>query len=135
MSGYAVEQVNSVEVVAAWTVPPTVVTGRESAALWTSCGEYFLPKSVMATQLELVGIVSTPGLVLRLRLWDTTANQAINGAAETESTAPVRVLGGKVDLTGNRTYQVQAQCVITGEFEIGEGDAVFGVVTSATITD
>lgn len=128
MSGYAVEPANTVEVVAAWAVPQSVVTAVGAAPGWTSLGEYFLPKNCVA-QLELVGLVSSAGLTLTLRLWDVTNKAPVNGAASTTSQAPVRVLGTKVELTGNRTYQVQAQCV--GSVGIDK----FGVVQSATITD
>lgn len=134
MTGYAVEPVDTVEVVAAWCVPLSTVQAVSSAPGWKSLGEYFLPKGCIA-QLEVVGLVSSVGLEMTVRLWDVTAKAPANGAVTTQSTAPVRVLGSKVELLGNRTYQVQAQCVDTGEFEVAIGDFTFGVVQSATITD
>lgn len=134
MSGYAVEPAATVEVVAAWAVPLSTVPAVSSGTGWVSLGEYFLPKSCTA-QLEVLGLVSFEGLELTVRLWDTQAAAPVNGAVVTRSASPVRLLGSKVELPGNRTYQVQAQCVDTGEYEIGIGDSTFGIVQSATITD
>lgn len=129
MSGFAVEKVETLEVVAAWTAPQTVVTAVAAAPGWVSIGEYFLPKPVESAFLELVGLVSANGLTLHLRLWDTASGTPVNGAVSTTSRSPARVVGERVSLQGARTYQVQAQCVGAA------GDDKFGVVQTATITD
>lgn len=128
MSGFAVEGADSVEVVAAWTVPPSVITAVASGTGWMSLGQYYLPKSVTA-KLDMVGQVSAAGLTLTARLWDVTDKLPVNGAISTTSLAPVRVLGDQVNLTGGRTYQVQVQCVGAA------GDDKFGVIGAATISD
>lgn len=129
MSGFAVEKVKTLEVVAAWTVPKTVVTAVAAAPGWVNLGEYFLPKPVDSAFVELVGLVSANGLTLHLRLWDTVSGVPVNGAVSTTSRSPARVVGERISLPGNRTYQVQAQCVGA------VGDDKFGVVQTATITD
>src|SRR5690606_41415316 len=87
MSGFAVEKASSAEVVAAWTVPQSVVTAVNSAPGWGSIGEYYLPKSVTA-RLDLVGLVSADDLTLHMRLWDVTAAALSNGAMSTSSRSP-----------------------------------------------
>lgn len=127
MSGFAVEQVNKFEVVAAWQVPYSVVASAASPP-WVCLGQYYLPATVLA-KLDVVGMVSASGLTLSVRLWDTTTNQPVNGAVSTTSQAPVRMLGTQVELIGGRIYQVHARCVGTA------GDTRFGIVSTATISD
>lgn len=128
MSGFAVEKVTSLEVVAAWVAPKRVVPAVASSPGWYVMGEYYLPKSTMA-QLDAVGAVSHESLTLRVRLWDTTAKAVVQGGVSITSVAGTRIKGARVSLTGGRTYQVQAEC--TG----GSGDTLFGVAETVTITD
>lgn len=128
-SGFAVEGAASVEVVAAWTVPRTVVSAVAAAPGWMAIGEYYLPKSCTA-RLDVVGLVASAGLTLTTRLWDTTDKLPINGSVAISAVAtPTRSLGEAVQLLGDRTYQVQVQCVGAA------GDDKFGVVLAATISD
>lgn len=128
LQGMAVEPATSVEVVAAWVVPKTVVSAVAAAPGWVVLGEYFLPKSTKA-RLESILSVSADGLTARVRLWDVTAGAALPGAVTRTSQVPARELGGVVSLVGNRSYQVQAECVG------GEGEDQFAVIESAGITD
>jgi hypothetical protein len=128
MSGFALEKAGTVEVVAAWTVPQRVITAVAVAPGWNSLGEFYLPKSCDA-KLDVVAFVAASGLTFTARLWDTTAKAAVNGSVSTTSQAPTRLLGETVTLTGDRTYQLQVQCVGSA------GDNKFGIVSAATITD
>jgi hypothetical protein len=128
MSGFAVEPVDALEVVAAWVAPKKTIPAVESSPGWFVLGEYFLPKSTMAF-LDVAGCVSHESLTLRVRLWDVEAKAAVPGVAEIRSVAGQRSKGVRVQLIGNRSYQVQAEC--TGAV----GDDRFGVVETATISD
>ncbi len=127
-SGFAVEKAATVEVVAAWVAPETVVSAVAAAPGWSLLGEYYLPKSCTA-RLDVVGLVSSAGLTLTTRLWDTTDKAAVNGSVAITATAPTRALGTAVQLLGDRTYQVHVQCVGAA------GDDKFGVICAATISD
>lgn len=130
MSGHAVTKITQYEVVAAWSVPQKTIAAVSAAPGWECLGEYYLPSTVKAAKLDVVGFVSVTGLTLHVRLWDTTDNAAVNGAVSTTSLlTPVRLLGEAVTLTGGRRYQIHAQC--TG----AAGGTRFGVVTTATISD
>ncbi len=128
MSGFAVEKVTSLEVVAAWVAPKRVVPAVASSPGWYVMGEYYLPKSTMA-QLDVVGCVSDVSLTLRARLWDVQAAAPVPGEVQIKKVDGDRVKGARVSLLGNRRYQVQVEC--TG----GAGDTLFGVAETATITD
>src|SRR5690606_25730797 len=81
MSGFAVEKVTSLEVVAAWVAPKRVVPAVASSPGWYVMGEYYLPKSTMA-QLDVVGCVSDASLTLRARLWDVQAAAPVPGEVQ-----------------------------------------------------
>lgn len=130
MSGHAVTPATQYEVVAAWSVPQKVIGAVAAAPGWECLGEYYLPSTVKAAKLDVVGFISIAGITLDVRLWDVTAKAAVNGAVSiTSILTPVRAIGEAVTLTGGRTYQVHAQC--TGAV----GGTRFGVVTTATISD
>lgn len=126
--GFAVESATSVEIVAAWTTPATVVSAVAASPGWRVIGEYYLPKSC-AARLDVVHLVSAVGLTSRVRLWDTL-DGAVPGSVETGAVVPTRSLGGMVQLTGGRTYQIQAEC--TGAAPAYDK---FSAVLAATISD
>lgn len=126
--GFAVESATSVEIVAAWTTPATVVSAVAASPGWRVIGEYYLPKSC-AARLDVVHLVSAVGLTSRVRLWDTHDGSAVPGAVETGAVVPTRSLGGMAQLTGGRTYQIQAEC--TG----ASGETKFSRILTATISD
>lgn len=127
--GFAVEEATTIEVVAAWTVPKTVVSCVAASPGWEVLGQYRLPKSCVA-RLEVIHLTTHEDLTSRVRLWDSTAGEPVSGAVSTSSTEPTHSLGGKVQLIGGHSYQVQAEC--TGSPAASDK---FSVVESATITD
>lgn len=126
--GFAVEDAQTVEIIAAWSSQKTFIYGVAASPGWQLLGQYFLPKSC-AARLDVVHLVSASGLTSRVRLWDVDARAAVGGSVSSVALSPERSLGGRVQLVGGRSYQVQAEC--TG----GVGADKFGVSLSATISD
>lgn len=128
-SGMAVEEAATLEVLAAWVAPKTVVPAVAATPGWHVIGEYYLPSSTLA-RLEAILSVSASGLTANVRLWDMSANAAISGAvAASTSTTTARQLSGRVNLTGNRRFQIQMEC--TGAI----GEDKFAILEAAGITD
>ena len=127
-SGMALEDADTVEVIAAYSAPKTVIPSVATTPGWVVVGEFPLPKSVSA-RLDANILVSAPGLTLRVRLYDMEDGAVSGATAQTTAQTSTRVLSGIVALQGGRSYQIQAEC--TG----GTGDSNFGVVSSATISD
>lgn len=128
MTGFAVEQATSLEIIAAWVAPKRTVPAVESTPGWYVVGEYFLPKSTTA-RLDVIASVSHESLTCRVRLWEVESRTPVPGTVIVQSTVGVRALGPGVSLVGGRRYQVQAECIGN------TGDDRFGVVEAATITD
>lgn len=133
--GFALTTASSIEVVAAYAAPQTVVPAVAATPGWQVLGAFYLPKSCSA-RLDALAMVSHASLTCRVRLYDVTDDasltataRVIAGGVSTSSTAPVRQLGGVVSLRAGHTYQIQAE--VTGN----AGDTYFGVVPTATITN
>lgn len=131
-SGFALTSASSVEVLAAYSAPRTTVLAVESTPGWQVVGAFYLPKTTTA-RVDALIMVSDPSLTCRVRLYDSTvgaiASRVVPGYASTSSIDLARKLGPVVTLTGGHLYQLQ--CEVTGD----EGDGLFGVVHTATITN
>jgi hypothetical protein len=133
-TGFGLETAASIEVIAAYAAPQTLVPAVNATPGWRVLGAFYLPKTVVA-RLDAMMMVSDDSLTCRVRLYDATPGamtpsaRVIQGTVSTQSTTSVRALGPKVTLTGGHLYQIQ--CEVTGD----EGDEFFGVVPTATITD
>jgi hypothetical protein len=129
-TGFALEEASSIEVIAAYSAPHTVVPAVASSPGWHVLGEFYLPKSVAKARLDALFMVSSDSLTCRVRLFDMTAKAEVSGSrAQSQTTSPKRILSGVVALTGGRNFQIQAEC--TG----GSGAGLFATVETATITD
>lgn len=127
--GFAVETATSIEAVAAWVVPQTVLTATATAGTWYVLGEYYLPTTV-SVSLDVTHQVSSALLTLQTRLWDVTDEAAVSNALVSTSSVPaVRTLSPAVELAGARRYQVQSRCYGSA------GPEFFGAVQAATISD
>jgi len=133
--GFALTTASSVEVIAAYSAPHTVIMAVATEPGWQSLGAFYMPKTSTA-RLDALMMVSDASLVCRVRLYDVTADPSllsadriIAGDVSTSSTIPVRQLGGVVTLRAGHTYQVQAEVIGT------VGGFYFGVVPTATITN
>lgn len=129
MLSFGLEKASSVEVVAAYSAPQTVVPAVSATPGWHVIGTFFLPKTVTA-RLDALIQVSKADLVVRVRLFDLHTLSPVSGfTSSTGSLLPVRALSPVAELTGNRRYQIQAECIGT------PADDAFGVVSTASITD
>lgn len=133
--GFALTTASSIEVIAAYSAPQTVIPAVAASPGWQALGSFYLPKSCSA-RLDALMMVSDASLTCRVRLYDVTvdatltaAARVIPGGVQTQSTTPVRQLGGVVSLKGGHTYQIQAEVV--GD----SGESFFGTVPTATITN
>lgn len=135
--GFALTTTSSIEVIAAYSAPQTVIPAVEETPGWQALGAFYLPKSTKA-RLDALMMVSDGSLTCRVRLYDVTEDESLEapdrvlaGAVSSSSTTPVRELGGVVQLRAGHTYQIQAE-VVGAEVP---GDESFGVVPTATITN
>lgn len=132
--GFALTEATTLEIIAAYAAPQTMVPAVAETPGWQVLGAFLLPKSVKA-RLDALVMVSDDSLTCRVRLYDATqramlpADRIIPGLVTTQSTTMQRRLGPLVQLTGGRLYQIQ--CEVTGD----TGDAYFAVVPTATITN
>lgn len=132
--GFALTQAASLEIVAAYAAPQTMVPAVAATPGWQVLGAFFLPKSTTA-RIDALMMVSDPSLTCRVRLYDATPGEmnpsarVVPGFASSQSTTAIRRLGPVVPLTGGRLYQLQ--CEVTGD----AGNDYFGVVPTATITN
>jgi len=133
--GFALTSASSVEIVAAYAAPLTTIQAVASTPGWIVLGAFYLPKSCDA-RLDAMMVVSDSSLTCRVRLYDVTVDSSLGAAARvipggvsTSSETIVRQLGGVVALKAGHIYQIQAE--VTGN----SGDAYFGVVPTATITN
>lgn len=128
MQGFALTETAEIEVLAAYSAPQQAIAAVAASPGWYVVGAFFLQTSA-TLKLELVGAVSHASLTMRARVFDLTSNQPVSGISVSisgaTSTTDQKVLSGPAPLTGNRTYQIQAE--VTGN----AGGSYFGVVRSA----
>lgn len=125
---FLIAETASVEVLSAYYSPQGTVPAVATEPGWYVLGGFFLAKSTQA-RLDVLGLVSQEGLICTVRLFDLKAAIPIAHPVVLTSQTATRVLGDQVGLTGDRNYQIQAQCVG------GESDADFAVLHSVTLTD
>jgi hypothetical protein len=131
INGYALEEASSVEVIAAYAAPMTVIQGVTATPGWYSVGMFFLSRTVENVRLEVIGLVSqAAGLTMNARLF-SVADAAVVSGSGLQITANAFTLqrSGKIALTGQRSYLIQAECV--GGNALNE----YGIVKTATVTD
>lgn len=133
--GFALTSASSVEIVAAYAAPQSVVPAVEESPGWQVLGAFYLPRSCNA-RLDALMMVSDASLTCRCRLFDATEDSSLSaddrvipGDVSTSSITPVRQLGGVVALRAGHTYQIQAEA--TGDV----GDEFFATVITATISN
>lgn len=127
--GHALENADTIEVVAAFSAAQRLILAVADAPGWYVLGAFYLPKSCDA-MLELQGCVTDGALTLQARLFDIAAAQPVTGMLiSSNPTVPTRMRSGLVTLTGAKTYQIQAQCFGAA------GDDKFAVISDATISD
>lgn len=127
--GHALEEADTTQVVAAFNAAHRHILAVSSEPGWYVLGTFFLPQSCQAT-LEIQGCVSDPSLTLKARLFDMSTAQGVSGCLVSGNPLTVtRMRSGLVNLTGARSYQVQAECLG------GVDDGLFAVISDATISD
>lgn len=127
--GHALTGATQVEVVAAYSGPQRVIPAVLETPGWYVYGAFFLPLDCDA-RLDVEGQVSATGNTLRLRLFDMEEAAAVSGSTvQITEEALTRRLSGVVALTGQRTYQIQAECIGASVAE-----DQYGVVQTATLS-
>jgi hypothetical protein len=130
MLSFGLEKANTVEVIAAYSAPQTVVPAVSASPGWHVIGTFFLPKTVRA-RLDALIQVSQDGVTARVRLFDLQTLAPVSGVqVQSTSTLPERKLSPLAELTGNRRYQIQAEAVAAAPDE-----ETFAVISTASITD
>lgn len=127
MEGYALTQATQFEVVSAYASARTQVPAVAESPGWHTIGAFWLPLDGLA-RLDVIGAVSESGLALRVRLFDLATGAPVPGEAVVSATATTRALGPTAQLTGQRTYQIQAECVGA------VGSARFATIDTATVS-
>lgn len=115
-----------VEVISAYSAANQMIPAVTATPGWFVIGSFFMPKSA-PVKLELIGVVSAGGLVMRARLFDLSTATPVSGTTTPNITSIVpdeRQVSGAVDLTGGRSYQIQVEV-------IGAVADSFGVVRNA----
>src|SRR5690606_34476949 len=103
--GFALTKAASLEVIAAYASPQTIIEAVAETPGWQVLGAFYLPKSTQA-RLDALMMVSDESLVCRVRLYDATpgaivaADRVVPGFATTQSKTMLRRLGPVVTLTG-----------------------------------
>ncbi len=134
--GFALETADTLEVIAAYSGPRTVIPAiagdPSSVSGWYVVGSFYLPRSCDA-RLDIIAVVSNPLLISRSRLFDMSTLAEVSGSRAIASPIlPVRLLSGVCSLVGTHMYQIQSDCVLpTGSV----ADTDFSVVSSGTISD
>lgn len=136
--GFALEPASTIEVIAAYSAPRTVVPAYggnpESEFFWFVVGAFWLPRSCLA-RLDVLACVSNAALLSRCRLYDLVDLEEVSGSrASTSSLAPARILSGEVSLTGARMFQIHVDCILSTDGSPA-ADTDFAVVSTATISD
>lgn len=134
MTNFALEEASTTEVVAAFTAPQEVIpaVGSGETNGWYAVGAFSPHISVTNVRLEGYGWVSTSGMTLQIRLWDTQALVALASVVSIVSTSLVSRKGIATNLIGGRTYQIQARALSAN---VSPVESEFGTMASATITD
>lgn len=125
--GFGLTKATSLEIITAYGVKQVTIPAVTSSPGWHVIGEFFMPKTASA-RLDVLGLVSASGLTLNARLFDMTTQQPLALVSTTSQTL-ARKLSGKHTITGQRSYQLQVECVGA------TGDNKFAVVGTATISD
>ena len=129
MSGFALNQAATLEVVTAYGTARTVVQAVDVSPGWLVLGAFELPKACDCV-VEAIGFVADSSLALRVRLFDLTDRAEVSGSiASTNSTTEGKFTSGQISLAGGHLYQVQSEC--TGN----DSPEFFGVVETATISN
>lgn len=129
MLSFGLEQATTTEVVAAYSMPQTLVPAVATTPGWHVGGTFYLPLTVKC-RLDALIQVSDGAVTANVRLFDLTALAPVSGMAVTSTSAtPERKLSPVVTLTGNRRYQIQVEALGT------PGDDAYAVVSTASITD
>ena len=138
LQGNALETASSVEVIAAYSAPQTVVPAFNTLdptnnTGWYVCGSFYLPRSCTA-RLDAIVFVTNNLLTCRLRLFDMQLLAELSGSRfSCAPLIPTRVLSGIVAMPGARMYQIQADCyLVSGSAPLA---TEFAVVAGATISD
>lgn len=132
INGHALEEASSVEVITAYSAAMTTVQGVETTPGWYSVGLFFLPRTVENVRLEVIGLVSQSGagLSLNARLFSISDAAVVSGSTlSITANAFTRALSGKINLTGQRSYMIQVECV--GDDDLND----YAIVKTASITD
>jgi len=117
-----------VEVISAYTATNQTISAVAAEPGWYVIGAFFLSIDVEDAQLEAIGAVSDPSLVMNVRLFDMTDGEPVSGAqVSLSSMLDTRVLSGLFSLSGQRTYQMQAETIG------GSGGTLFGTLKAATL--
>jgi len=129
MLSFGLETASSADVVAAYSAPQTVIPAVATTPGWYVVGHFYLPKSVRA-RLDMIMQVSGAGLSVNARLFDMQALAPVTSAAcSSTSLTAERKLSPPVNLTGNRRYQIQVECIGT------PADDAFALVSTGSISD
>ena len=97
--GFALTQASTVEIIAAYGSPQTMVEAVEETPGWQVLGAFLLPKSTTA-RIDALMVVSDDSLTCRVRLYDATpglmtpAERVVTGYATTSETRMRRRLAG-----------------------------------------
>ena len=131
IQGYLLETPTELEVVSAYGVLKSAVPSRNASPGWFVIGGFFLSKGVIGVQHEVIGMVNHADLEMHVRLFNVNDLEVVSGSEVTivSTTALVRALSGSFNLTGIRTYQVQAEAIGAQDY------AKFGHVHTGGITD
>jgi hypothetical protein len=126
--GFGLTSTPEIEVLAAYAAPQDTVAAVAESPGWYVVGAFRL-ESTAFLRLELIGLVSHASLTMRARLFDLEAvAEVASMQASLNSLVDTRALSARVELTGNRIYQIQVE--VTGS----AGADRFGVVRSAAPT-
>lgn len=113
LGNYMLQPEADTEIVCAYAAAQQDIPAVAAAPGWYSFAEFFLPKTVTG-RLEVIGFVSAGGLVATCRLYDP--DPAVDAAVSASlvsfsSLTSGRYLSSAVQLTGNKRYMIQCQCV------------------------
>jgi hypothetical protein len=127
ISGAAIEEVTTAQVIAAWIVAQRTVSASNSGS-WVSLGDFQVPAEAEDVCIEAIHMVSAAGLSSELRIRDNQTGAFLPGTVSTSLTRE-KTRGLAFVLAGGRSYQLQARCVGS------PGAGRFSLICSATITN
>lgn len=129
MAGFPLTQASSAEVLLAVSSGEHTIAAVAATPGWYVISEVPVERSVTAG-LDVLARVSGPGVVLNLRIVDSATLLEVEDARVTiTSSSAARVRGVPRSLVGNRTYQIQAECIGTPDPDN------FGVVMAAALSN